>query len=155
MTPPRCAQRTAHPRGPVQPPNPAGPRVSRAPAVVPDQRSSLWKPSLERREVGAIYCSPRGDERGGNTRRPRVTPRTYPADIEHAPRAPRLAGRGGTATAGSTAGDRLAQQGERLRLPTAMPCLGIGPGTAIDAEAGTARIDGFARRRTGTEIATA
>jgi hypothetical protein len=33
--------------------------------------------------------------------------------------------------------------------------LGIGPGTAIDAEAGTARIDGFARRRTGTEIATA
>jgi hypothetical protein len=115
-------------RCPVEPPNRAGPRASRAPAVVPDESSRLRPPTLERRRPPRVTAARGGDERGGQTPvAPGSTPRTYPAADTDARRAARLAGRGRTAAAGSTAGDGATQQREQRLLPSAMPRMGIGP----------------------------
>jgi hypothetical protein len=95
MMPPRCAQWTAHPRGPVCPPT-AGPRRLVRPLFYPiggrdcpawpcDQlliigclRRQDWPPTLERRELARVTPARGGDGRGGERPPPWVAPRRTP-----------------------------------------------------------------------------
>jgi hypothetical protein len=160
------------PAGPGLPPYCRAPPLSRVPAVLPDRWSRLsgvalrpapdhwvlrrqdWAPTLERRELARVTPARGGDERGRNARRPVWLPPEVPRCVVRRAADPKVGWswmRRNQRSAINSAWRSSASSTSCCRpwpsCVSARTC--VSDRIAVEAGAGTGRVEGRARRFTG------